>query len=177
MLHKGLANGVIYIGKFAQADTIEGNFTTEGNPFTGTTVDWNTLVATTVSGNDAGANFIQAGIVDDNDIAGDTLTYDIGNGPITVMQDSSETFNVRLTMQDGGQKVVEVILIQMVNGDTFINDLKNEGNLDNLIIRSVEILNVTDDTATGGFLTSLLMAPPSFALQQAPRSQLCRDRP
>ena len=41
---------------------------------------------------------------------------------------------------DGTVHKVELVLVQMTNGDVFVGDLQNTGNVDRLTVRSIELL-------------------------------------
>lgn len=81
----------------------------------------------------------------------DYISYNTGAGTVNQQTDSSMELQVKLTLADGSEKMVNVVAMQMQNGDLFISDLLNKGTLDNLEISNVEITKVNGDTFNGWY--------------------------
>lgn len=133
----------LYIGNFAEMDTDEGISGSE-NPNAVLSVHDNLslIVVTQTDQNDDD--------IISNDEVGfmDTLTYDIGSGPVTVMPDSTATYNADVLLGDGSTLSMQLIVIQATNGDTFIVDPTSQP-LDGLSIQSIELLSEESSSFSG----------------------------
>ena len=149
---------MFYIGNYADADPDESDFNSENfGVFTGAGAS-NTTGLELVSvqpqdvENTGGSN---ENAILDNDGAGalgDRVTYTsptTGNEVIAT-SDSTMVWNANVLLGDGTTQSIEVLVVQMTNGDTFVSDLVNAGTLDNLSIQSITLVNPTG-TAFSGF--------------------------
>ncbi|TDT77720.1 Hint domain-containing protein [Litoreibacter halocynthiae] len=128
----------IYIGNFADMDTNEGDWDTENpNLVLGVHDDLVITTLTQVDGNNDGLiNDDEAG--NPNDYVG----YDVGNGTTTQWVDSTSEYNAIVTLGDGTQMVIELVVIQTQAGDVFVADLYNRTDLDAKAIQSVELTSL-----------------------------------
>ena len=66
----------------------------------------------------------------------DTLTYDVGGGPVTSALDSLFSYNVTVVLGDGTSVTMDLFMIQTVNGDIFTYA---NTELDNLTVQSITL--------------------------------------
>lgn len=136
MTNSSYTTNVIYLGNFAQTDTNESNYSDEnaaavltGQSFT--SGDMSIVTATFQTGGD--------NVTNDDEHCGEDFTYNAGAGVTTQTLDSTTVAMVTVTAPDGSTKDIQVTLIQAQNGDLFMSDFKNLGDLDNLEISAIEI--------------------------------------
>ncbi len=136
MTNSSYTTNIIYLGNFAQTDTDESNYSDEnaaavltGQSFT--SGDMSIVTATFQTGGDNATN--------DDENCGEDFTYNAGSGVTTQTLDSTTVAIVTVTAPDGSTQDIQITLIQAQNGDLFMSDFKNLGDLDNLEISAVEI--------------------------------------
>ncbi|WP_371171730.1 Hint domain-containing protein [Aliiroseovarius sp. 2305UL8-7] len=141
---------LLFIGTYAASDTDQTDFDAEDLSVfpTGTAVTKDTLKIVSIVGDDGGDGAYQ-----DNDAGnpGDSITYDLGSGSVTTVSDMTALVSVDLLLGDGTTVSLNAAFIQMANGDTFITDLSNAGNLDNLNIQNVTITGFPSGTNVLGW--------------------------
>lgn len=141
--------GVIYIGTFLSADTDEGNWTNENDGvFAGThgkTALRSLRIDVTTPQGD--------GVAYDDDLgqSASQITYDLGGGPVTALQDSVASYTVDILLGDGSTLSTVVNVIQLTDGATFINENSGGVVLDGLNIQSITLGTVVQDDASGWF--------------------------
>ena len=141
--------GVIYIGTFLSADTDEGNWTNENDGvFAGThgkTALRSLRIDVTTPQGD--------GVAYDDDLgqSASQITYDLGGGPVTALQDSVASYTVDILLGDGSTLSTVVNVIQLTNGATFINESSAGVPLAGLNIQFVTLGSVVQDDASGWF--------------------------
>ncbi len=142
---------MIFLGRFADVDTDESNYSAESpNTLLGTYDAFSDLAVVAVTNHDQNDD----GAISDNETrTSDFVTYTRNGTNYTAKSDSTLDMWVRVTDTDGVVHTIEVVGIQMTNGDLFITDLNNAGTLDNLTIRSVEIYSIPS-TNFSGYLTN-----------------------
>lgn len=134
---------MVYLGQYADIDPTEGNSVSESpNTLLGTYTGFDLVEAVEVDGDN------NMGIMDNEyaSSANDRVEYDLGSGPISVQQDSANLYEAAITLADGSTITLNVNIRQMVNGDVFMSS--NTG-LDNLDIRGIELLSVTNVNYSG----------------------------
>lgn len=134
---------MIYLGNFADIDPTEGNWGSENAAdLIGTYSGFSMVTATEVDGDDNGI------IVDNEATAAvnDRVEYDVGGGQVSVLQDSANLFDARITLADGSTIDLPVNIRQMENGDVFMSS--NTG-LDNLDILGIQLLGVNNASYSG----------------------------
>ncbi len=139
--------GLIYIGNFAPADTFEGDFDNENDTVFAGTHGNGVLQALVADVTEPLGD--QVAYDDDNGQTGSQITYDLGAGPQTITQDSVASYNVSILLGDGSTLNTVVNVIQLTNGDTFINENINGASLDNRTIQSVTLGSVIEENADG----------------------------
>ncbi|CAM4121582.1 Hint domain-containing protein [Palleronia rufa] len=83
----------------------------------------------------------------------ETLQYDLGHGPVTSVLDYTALVSVTISMRDGTQKTVSLVVSQLQNGDTFLGEPSSApSSLDNLNISSIRINRVTNQASNGDTL-------------------------
>ncbi|SEK55258.1 Hint domain-containing protein [Roseovarius nanhaiticus] len=140
----------LFIGNFAQIDTNETDWDAESpNALLGT-YGKDVLQNVTVSANDLDGS---GGINDDDRGARvEPVTYDRGGGQISTVTDHSGLYSAKVTLGDGSTRITEVLVIQMTNGDTFVTDLMNSGDLDGLNIQSIALESAGSSNWGGWFV-------------------------
>lgn len=134
---------VIYLGNFADIDTNESNASSENAAsLLGTHTGFSLHQITEIDGDNNG------GIVDDEYAASanDRVEYDVGNGFVSVKQDSANLFEAVITLADGSTQTLDVNIRQMENGDVFMS---SNTLLDNLDIRGIELTSVRNTNYAG----------------------------
>ena len=128
---------MIFLGRFADVDTNELNFTAESPQILlGTYSAFDDLRIVAITNHDINAD----GVINDNEyLSADYVQYTRGGTSFTARADSSMDTRVRVTDINGVVRDIAVAGIQMDNGDFFIADLNNAGALDNLVIRTIEV--------------------------------------
>ncbi|KIN60910.1 Hemolysin-type calcium-binding protein [Sulfitobacter noctilucae] len=139
--------GVIYIGTFALADTLEDDFANENDDVYAGTHGNSVLQSLIVDVTEPLGDGIAYD--DDDTQVGSQITYDLGGGAQTVSQDSVASYNVSLSLGDGTTLNTIVNVIQLTNGATFINENIDGVPLDNLNIQAVTLGTVVEDNAYG----------------------------
>ena len=136
---------MLYLGNFADVDTDESDFDTEsGNALVRNYGKPPNISVTENDQNDDGL------ISDDEDnSAGDTLSYDLGAGQQVSEIDSTSWYRVELTLGDGSVITVNPAILQTNTGDVFLRDLNNE--LDNLNIQNVRITEFVESNYIGSY--------------------------
>ncbi len=102
------------------------------------------LEIVTVDNNDS--NF-DGKIYDDDGGGSDSISYTHSGGTfISQTVDASISYSAIVTDLAGTQHNINLMIVQAVNGDTFVGDLLDSGDLDNITIRSIELVapQVTD---------------------------------
>lgn len=89
------------------------------------------------------------GIIDDEYGRGDYVTYTRDGVEYTDGPDATITYFAIVTEADGTVHNIEVLVVQMTNGDVFVGDMQNAGALDNLTIRSIELTSPNTTNAAG----------------------------
>ncbi len=143
--------GLIYLGNFKEADTDESNWSNENDDvFEGLhgNAQLQALKASVTTPNRDGV------VYDDESGIPSTITYDLGEGRITANQDMVARYNVSILLGDGSTLKTVVNVIQLVNGDTFINETDGGTTLDGLSIQSIKIDSLIDDNAKGWWTSS-----------------------
>lgn len=144
-------NQMFYLGQFADMDTNEADYAVESpNDVLGTYAQPSLInVAVHDADND--------GVIKDAD-AGRTqlesLDFDVGAGTQSSAIDSTITYNVRVTLGDNSTVDMIATAIQMQSGHVFLTDYGNFGDLDNLNIKSIELLSLDDSDYSGFFANS-----------------------
>lgn len=88
--------------------------------------------------------------ISDDDVFGTTdhVQYSRGGSAYDETVDSTVTFTAQVIDVNGSVYNIDVVVVQMQNGDTFVGDMQNLGNMDNLTIRSIELISpITTDAA------------------------------
>jgi len=141
---------LIYLGTVASTDVHERDTRSEqADDLVGLTRTYDEMSLVTVEVFDKDHD----GVMEDDETCsrGDYIAYDAGAGATSQVTDSTMKALADITLADGSVISVEVVVMQMQNGDLFISDLLNGGTLDNLEISAVEITEITGDTYTGWF--------------------------
>jgi Ca2+-binding RTX toxin-like protein len=141
---------LIYLGTVSTTDSYEGDFKSEyANALVGLSRDYTEMSLVTVNVVDRDHD----GVMEDDESNPycDYVGYDTGAGTINQYTDGTMTALADITLTDGSVIAVEVVMVQMQNGDLFISDLLNGGTLDNLDISAVEITQITGDNYAGWF--------------------------
>ncbi|WP_299684140.1 Hint domain-containing protein [uncultured Tateyamaria sp.] len=136
---------MIYIGNLAEIDTNESDGDGEFDSIPLGTYDQNTLQNTLVTGNDADSS----GHISDDEQAFETVEYDFGGGLISTNTDHTAVYNITVLLGDGSTKTFDALLIQMTNGDTFLTDLLDNSEFDNLNIQTITVNSVGVDNYSG----------------------------
>jgi hypothetical protein len=138
---------MIFLGRFADIDTNEGNNSAENaGLLIGRYDSFNGLRIVSVTNNDQNND----GMIADNERQqADFVQYTRDGVIYTTKPDTSLGARVRITDVNGGVSDISVVGIQMANGDFFITDMMNSGTLDNLTIRSVEVYSITGSAYDG----------------------------
>ena len=139
--------GLIYIGTFSAADTVESDFDNENDGVYAGTHGNGVLQAVVVEVSEPQGD--GAAYDDDAGATPSHITYDLGGGPQTVSQDSVAVYNVAILLGDGSTLNTVVNVIQLTNGVTFINENSGGVPLDGLNIQSVTIGSLVEDNAVG----------------------------
>ena len=138
---------MIFIGTLTSIDTDESDWDTDNaEAIAGTYDSFDDLEVVDITNfdtNDDGA------IYDDEAGSSDYVTYSQGGTSYTQVPDATVLYNAIVTEADGTQHTIEVVVVQMANGDTFVGDQQNNGTMDNLTIRSIELTNPTFTNAAG----------------------------
>lgn len=135
---------MIFIGNLPPIDNDESDWDTDNAASLNGTYtafsDLQSVVITNYDVNEDGAIF------DDEGGIADYVTYSHGGTSHTEVPDATITYFATVTEEDGTVHSIEVVVVQMTNGDVFVGDMQNLGNLDNLTIRSIELTapNTTD---------------------------------
>ncbi len=141
---------MIYLGNFADVDTDESNTNSENAAdLLGVYSD---LSIPDIQVNDTNSNNTIND--DDNGATTESSDYDVGNGPQSQFVDSTLGYNATLLLGDGSTVSMLVVVIQMQNGDTFVNEWGNNGSLDGLSIQSVTLDSVYGSDYIGYFVPS-----------------------
>ncbi|SFU96864.1 Ca2+-binding protein, RTX toxin-related [Aliiroseovarius crassostreae] len=139
---------LIYLGNFATTDSYEGDYASEyaGN-LVGVSKDYSEMQLVQVTAVDIDND----GVMEDDECNPncDYISYNLGSGSTNQYTDGTMELKVLLTLADGSQSYVDVVAMQMQNGDLFISDLLNGGTLDNLEISNVEIVQVNGANYSG----------------------------
>ncbi|MDA5094918.1 Hint domain-containing protein [Aliiroseovarius sp. KMU-50] len=139
---------LIYLGNYSTTDSVEGDFTTElADTLIGLEHDYSELSLVTVTAVDRNHDGVID--VDEGNPNSDYVTYDTGTGEASQTTDSTMSALAEITLADGSVQTIEVVLVQMQNGDLFITDLLDGGTLDNLDISNIEILEITGEIDSG----------------------------
>ena len=141
---------LIYLGNFATTDSYEGDYASEyaGN-LVGVSKDYSEMQLVQVTAVDIDHD----GVMEDDECNPncDYISYNLGSGSTSQYTDGTMELKVLLTLADGSQSYVDVVAMQMQNGDLFISDLLNGGTLDNLEISNVEIVQVNGANYSGWY--------------------------
>jgi len=134
-------NKMFYLGDFSDMDTNEWNYTTEcASDILGAYTQPPLIDVTLYDGTNDG------NIMDDDNGAGalESIDFDVGAGTQSSKLDSTNVYNVRVTLGDNSTIDVQATVIQLQTGHVFLTEYANNGTLDNLNIQSVELLSVHD---------------------------------
>jgi len=135
---------MIFVGNLATIDNDESDWDTDAaSAIAGVYDSFDDLEVVDVVNHDTDDD---GAIFDDEAGGSDYVSYSLGGTNYTDVPDASILYNATVTELDGTVHNVEVLIVQMTNGDTFVGDI---GNLDNLTIRSIELLNPTTTNAAG----------------------------
>ncbi|WP_102108116.1 Hint domain-containing protein [Oceaniglobus roseus] len=143
---------LIYLGIFASADTSELNYTNENDAVFAGTYGQAALKIVTASVTTP----LGDGVAYDDDLTllPSTVTYDVGAGTVSSVQDSSSSYKATILLGDGSTLVTDVVVIQLRNGATFVTELNTAVPLDNLKIQSITLgATPVSDNATGWFVS------------------------
>lgn len=179
----------IYIGNFAEIDTVEGStfnpLNTTGENYTTGFVPNSTSVTAagmqvlSIAQEDAGQGTIQE---DDRAylsgafyVPAGSFTYDTGGGSVTSVLDHSMVINAAVLLGDGSTINVQLSVFQTLNGDMFIAD----PDLNNRVIQSINFGSLVNDfysnkdpnLQTSGATLSVCFAADSMILTD--RGQVC----
>ena len=140
-------SNMIFIGNLPPIDNDETDWDTDNaagligtyNSF----ADLQNVAITNYDVNEDGA------IYDDEGGAADYVTYTRDGTGYTDVPDATVTYFATVTEDDGTVHNIEVVVVQMTNGDVFVGDMQNAGNLDNLTIRSIELTAPNTTNAAG----------------------------
>ena len=127
--------GLIYIGTFASADTNELNYSNENDGVFAGTHESTVLRTVSATFNTA----LLSNLVEDADALAlaSSFSYTLNGSTYNTVQDSTSVYSANILLGDGSTLVTDVIVIQMTNGQTFINELGTP--LDGLKIQSVTL--------------------------------------
>ncbi|THH38382.1 hypothetical protein E4Z66_02090 [Aliishimia ponticola] len=140
-------NTMVYIGNFADMDTDETDFDVElRDTVLGTYDAFSDLEVVDITSYDANDD---SAIFDDESGNGDYVEYTQGGVFHSSRPDASMLYQARVTDVNGTVHDIEVVLVQMTNGDVFVGDKENLGNFDNLTIRSIELYAPGNHNAYG----------------------------
>lgn len=137
---------LFFIGNFTDADTNEGDFDTENDPFSGSVISGPTLQLLPLSLNDVNGD----GFYADDENRNEAVTYDLNGTSVTTQTDSTIFASVTVLLGDGSSFTVNTLIIQMTNGDSFIGELI-AGSLDNQNIQQVTVNNIVNSNFSGWF--------------------------
>ena len=142
----------LFIGNLGAIDTDESNWSAE-NP-TGIPTNYDNTVLEVVSVSATDTDTDANGYINDDDqgAATDPVSYDLGAGAVNTTTDHTGIYTAEITLGDGSTTVIDLLLVQMVNGDTFVTDLNDNGDLDGLNIQSIQFLSAGQNDASGWFL-------------------------
>ncbi|MEM9871477.1 MAG: Hint domain-containing protein [Pseudomonadota bacterium] len=138
---------MILIGNLPPIDNDESNFDTDNaGSLAGTYSSYDDLEVVDVTNHDVDED----GAIYDDEVGGsDFVTYSHGGASYTEVPDASITYFAQVIEDDGTVHNIEVLVVQMTNGDVFVSDLQNLGNMDNLTIRSIELVSPGTTNAYG----------------------------
>lgn len=138
---------MIYIGNLPIIDTDESNPATENaGAIAGTYIDAQMQMVDVTNFDEDNDGVIWS----DESGGPDYVTYTLRDGGlVTTEQDAIIIYSARITEVDGTIHDVEVSVVQMPNGDTFVNDFGAAGNTDNLFIDSIELITPTTTGSAG----------------------------
>lgn len=137
----------LYLGNLAEMDTVDGSssytienaapilqtFGGDGDPLAKQIVDVQSYSSDT-----------NTQITTDNNFTNDTVTYDLGSGPVTVKVDAIVLVHGTVTFYDGSTYEANFGTFQTVNGDTFMMVLDSQPQLASAGISSVTFDSVVD---------------------------------
>ncbi|MEN8836946.1 MAG: Hint domain-containing protein [Celeribacter marinus] len=142
-------NTMVFIGTLPSIDPTEGNWDAENaSALLGTYSHQSGFEMIDITSYDDDGS---GGIDDDDFGTTDYVTYTQGGAAYTQTLDATSTYTANVIDVDGTTYTVDVVLVQMQNGDTFIADLDGNGDLDNLKIRSIELTSVITSQSAGYF--------------------------
>lgn len=139
-------NTMVFIGNLPDIDPDETNTNAElAANLAGTYHAFQDLELVTIESQDVDSN----NAIYDNEInSPDFVNYTVGGVANSREVDSTITYNALVTDVDGVVHDIDVVVVQMDNGDTFVGDMQNLGAMDNLVIRSIELTTpITTDAA------------------------------
>ncbi len=139
-------NTMVFIGNLPDIDVDESNTDAElASNLAGTYHAFQDLELVTIESRDVDNN----SAIYDNDISSpDFVIYTVGGVANSRDVDSTITYNALVTDVDGVVHDIDVVVVQMDNGDTFVGDMQNAGAMDNLVIRSIQLTTpITTDAA------------------------------
>ena len=138
---------MIFIGNLTSIDNDESDWDTDNaGAIAGTYNSYGDLEVVDINNFDTDND---GAIWDDEAGSSDYVTYSQGGSSYTDVPDATILYNAVVTEADGSQHTIEVVVVQMTNGDTFVGDMQNNGTLDNLTIRSIELTHPTATNAAG----------------------------
>ncbi|WP_420863524.1 Hint domain-containing protein [Algirhabdus cladophorae] len=151
----------IFLGNFTDIDTDESDWDAEnGGALLG---QYNNTdmqnVAVTQHDTDHDGN-----MMDDEYGGSDYTTYNTGSGQVTAKPDTSAWYNAVVTDTDGVQHTVQLVIVQMDNGDTFVADYAGS---DDIPLANIQTLELTSEGNSdyAGYMTGreVDQAPVCFA--------------
>lgn len=142
---------MIYIGNLPVIDNDESEYDTDNaGALAGTYTRGADLEMVTIHNNDADND---GAIHDDEAGTADSFSYTAGGASHTQAVDASITYYATVTEVGGAVHNIEVLVVQTVNGDTFIGDFQNAGHMDNLDIQSIQLTTPHITNAAGHYTT------------------------
>ena len=141
---------MVFIGNLPPMDNDESDWDTDAaGSIAGTYSSFGDLQMVDITNNDVNED---GAIYDDEAGGPDFVTYTRDGTNYTEVPDATITYFATVTEDDGTVHNIEVVVVQMTNGDVFVGDMQNLGNLDNLTIRTIE-LTAPNTTSAAGYNT------------------------
>ncbi|MFZ7090703.1 Hint domain-containing protein [Primorskyibacter sp. 2E233] len=157
-------NTMVYIGTLASIDVNEADLDAElASNLAGTYHSFQDLELvdlTSIDNNNDSAIFD-----DETNYGNDHVQYTVAGNFHDEQVDSTITYSAQVIEDDGTIHDIDVVVVQMQNGDTFVGDMQNLGNMDNLTIRSIELISPIT-TAAAGYNTWQSMSGSTVCLAQ-----------
>ncbi|MBY4892310.1 Hint domain-containing protein [Rhodobacteraceae bacterium N5(2021)] len=129
---------MIYIGNLPIIDTDESNWDTDNAAALQGTYDTSVMELVAITQNDVDND---GAIMDDEANMGDTVSYTTSNGSYSGQQDATVRYNAIVSETDNSQTTLQLGVVQMPNGDTFLFDYSGGTSLDFRDISSVQLIS------------------------------------